>query len=140
MIRSRVIFASRLLRTLVNETVGIDVIRLRYRNVIFAGGLAALGGAFLSMEVAGQFTTGSSGGGGSDDGSGIGISVDLDTQPLSADVGASVDTQVKNVADVDVDAELSATLGEFFDDCGSLLGGLLDHWKLVKTLPRAKAE
>jgi general nucleoside transport system permease protein len=40
------------------ETVGIDVIRLRYRNVIFAGGLAALGGAFLSMEVAGQFTTG----------------------------------------------------------------------------------
>ena len=40
------------------ETVGIDVIRLRYRNVIFAGGLAGLGGAFLSMEVAGQFTTG----------------------------------------------------------------------------------
>jgi len=40
------------------ETVGIDVIRLRYRNVIFAGGLAALGGAFLSMEVFGQFTTG----------------------------------------------------------------------------------
>jgi ABC-type uncharacterized transport system permease subunit len=40
------------------ETVGIDVIRLRYRNVIFAGGLAALGGAFLSMEVTGQFTQG----------------------------------------------------------------------------------
>jgi ABC-type uncharacterized transport system permease subunit len=40
------------------ETVGIDVIRLRYRNVIFAGGLAALGGAFLSMEVYGQFTSG----------------------------------------------------------------------------------
>jgi len=37
------------------ETVGIDVIRLRYRNVIFAGGLAALGGAFLSMELTGQF-------------------------------------------------------------------------------------
>jgi ABC-type uncharacterized transport system permease subunit len=40
------------------ETVGIDVIRLRYRNVIFAGGLAALGGAFLSMELSGQFITG----------------------------------------------------------------------------------
>lgn len=40
------------------ETVGINVIRLRYRNVIVAGGLAALGGAFLSMEVTGSFTQG----------------------------------------------------------------------------------
>lgn len=40
------------------ETVGINVIRLRYRNVILAGGLAALGGAFLSMEVTGSFATG----------------------------------------------------------------------------------
>jgi len=40
------------------ETVGIDVVRLRYRNVLAGGALAALGGAFLSMEVAGQFTTG----------------------------------------------------------------------------------
>ena len=40
------------------ETVGIDVIALRYRNVIVAGGLAALGGAFLSMEVTGTFTQG----------------------------------------------------------------------------------
>ena len=32
--------------------------RLRYRNVIVAGGLAALGGAFLSMEVTGSFTQG----------------------------------------------------------------------------------
>jgi len=40
------------------ETVGIDVIRLRYRNVILAGGLAALGGAFLAMEVTGSFTQG----------------------------------------------------------------------------------
>ena len=40
------------------ETVGIDVIGLRYRNVIIAGGLAALGGAFLSMEVTGSFTQG----------------------------------------------------------------------------------
>ena len=32
------------------ETVGIDVIRLRYRNVMLGGVLAGLGGAFLSME------------------------------------------------------------------------------------------
>jgi simple sugar transport system permease protein len=35
------------------ETVGIDVIRLRYRNVIAGGALAALGGAYLSMESGG---------------------------------------------------------------------------------------
>jgi general nucleoside transport system permease protein len=46
------------------ETVGIDVIRLRYRNVILAGGLAALGGAFLSMEATGSFTQGITGGAG----------------------------------------------------------------------------
>jgi general nucleoside transport system permease protein len=39
------------------ETVGIDVIRLRYRNVILAGALAALGGAVLSMEITSGFTT-----------------------------------------------------------------------------------
>jgi simple sugar transport system permease protein len=32
------------------ETVGIDVIRLRYKNVVMSGALAALGGAWLSME------------------------------------------------------------------------------------------
>jgi general nucleoside transport system permease protein len=32
------------------ETVGINVIRLRYRNVLVGGLLAGLGGAFLSME------------------------------------------------------------------------------------------
>jgi ABC-type uncharacterized transport system permease subunit len=32
------------------ETVGIDVIRLRYQNVVLSGALAALGGAWLSME------------------------------------------------------------------------------------------
>lgn len=37
------------------ETVGIDVIRLRYRNVIAAGGIAAMGGAFLSMEATASF-------------------------------------------------------------------------------------
>jgi ABC-type uncharacterized transport system permease subunit len=37
------------------ETVGIDVIRLRYRNVIIGGGVAALGGAFLSMEATASF-------------------------------------------------------------------------------------
>ncbi len=37
------------------ETVGIDVIRLRYKNVVWAGALAALGGAWLSMEHGQQF-------------------------------------------------------------------------------------
>ncbi len=40
------------------ETVGINVIRLRYRNVIIGGALAALGGAFLSLEVTGSFQQG----------------------------------------------------------------------------------
>jgi simple sugar transport system permease protein len=37
------------------ETVGIDVIRLRYRNVLLGGLLAGLGGAFLSMEATASF-------------------------------------------------------------------------------------
>ncbi len=37
------------------ETVGINVVRLRYRNVILAGGVAALGGAYLSMELTTSF-------------------------------------------------------------------------------------
>ena len=40
------------------ETVGIDVIRLRYRNVIASGALAALGGAYLSMEQTNSFQAG----------------------------------------------------------------------------------
>lgn len=40
------------------ETVGIDVIRLRYRNVILAGALAALAGAYLSMEGTNSFQQG----------------------------------------------------------------------------------
>jgi general nucleoside transport system permease protein len=40
------------------ETVGIDVIRLRYRNVILAGLAAGLGGAFLSMEATNSFQAG----------------------------------------------------------------------------------
>jgi simple sugar transport system permease protein len=38
------------------ETVGIDVIRLRYRNVVMSGALAALGGAWLSMEQTNNFS------------------------------------------------------------------------------------
>jgi ABC-type uncharacterized transport system permease subunit len=38
------------------ETVGVDVIRLRYRNVVLAGALAALGGAVLSMETTSSFS------------------------------------------------------------------------------------
>jgi simple sugar transport system permease protein len=37
------------------ETVGVDVIRLRYRNVILGGVFAGLAGAYLSLEVAGSF-------------------------------------------------------------------------------------
>ncbi|HXI45696.1 MAG TPA: ABC transporter permease [Candidatus Acidoferrales bacterium] len=37
------------------ETVGINVIRLRYRNVILSGLVAALGGAYLSMELTNSF-------------------------------------------------------------------------------------
>jgi simple sugar transport system permease protein len=40
------------------ETVGIDVIRLRYKNVIMSGGIAALGGAYLSMELTSSFQAG----------------------------------------------------------------------------------
>lgn len=40
------------------ETVGIDVIRLRYRNVIASGAVAALGGAYLSMEQTNSFQAG----------------------------------------------------------------------------------
>jgi general nucleoside transport system permease protein len=38
------------------ETVGINVIRLRYSNVLVGGVLAGLGGAFLSLEGTGTFT------------------------------------------------------------------------------------
>ncbi len=40
------------------ETVGIDVIRLRYRNVIMSGAIAALGGAYLSIELTTSFQAG----------------------------------------------------------------------------------
>jgi simple sugar transport system permease protein len=40
------------------ETVGIDVIKLRYRNVIASGAVAALGGAYLSMEITNSFQAG----------------------------------------------------------------------------------
>lgn len=40
------------------ETVGVDVIKLRYRNVIAAGAIAALGGAFLSLEATSSFQDG----------------------------------------------------------------------------------
>jgi ABC-type uncharacterized transport system permease subunit len=40
------------------ETVGIDVIRLRYRNVMVGGLFAGLGGAFLSIEATNSFQLG----------------------------------------------------------------------------------
>ena len=40
------------------ETVGIDVIRLRYRNVMLGGVFAGLGGAWLSIEATNSFQIG----------------------------------------------------------------------------------
>ena len=40
------------------ETVGIDVIRVRYRKVLLGGVFAALGGAYLSMEATNSFQQG----------------------------------------------------------------------------------
>ena len=40
------------------DTVGIDVIALRYRNVIVGGALAGLAGAYLTLEATGSFQTG----------------------------------------------------------------------------------
>jgi simple sugar transport system permease protein len=37
------------------DTVGIDVIRVRYRNVLLGGLLAGLGGAYLTMEATNSF-------------------------------------------------------------------------------------
>jgi simple sugar transport system permease protein len=37
------------------ETVGIDVIRLRYQNVLYGGILAGLAGAYMSMEASNSF-------------------------------------------------------------------------------------
>ncbi|MDQ3149353.1 MAG: ABC transporter permease [Chloroflexota bacterium] len=40
------------------ETVGIDVIRLRYRNVVIGGIFAGLAGAFLTLEATSSFQNG----------------------------------------------------------------------------------
>ena len=40
------------------ETVGIDVIRLRYKNVIIGGIFAGLAGAWLSIEATNSFQIG----------------------------------------------------------------------------------
>ena len=44
------------------ETVGIDVIKLRYRNVILGGIFAGLAGAYLTLEQSGSFQNGMTGG------------------------------------------------------------------------------
>ena len=46
------------------ETVGIDVIRLRYRNIVLSGLLAGLGGAYLSLEATSSFQDGITAGAG----------------------------------------------------------------------------
>ena len=40
------------------DTVGVNVIRLRYKNVILGGVLAGLGGAYLTLEATGTFQNG----------------------------------------------------------------------------------
>lgn len=40
------------------DTVGIDVIKLRYRNVIIGGALAGLAGGYLTLEATGTFQNG----------------------------------------------------------------------------------
>jgi simple sugar transport system permease protein len=40
------------------DTVGVDVIRLRYRNVILGGALAGLAGGYLTLEATGTFQNG----------------------------------------------------------------------------------
>ena len=40
------------------DTVGVNVIRLRYKNVIIGGALAGLGGAYLTLEATGTFQNG----------------------------------------------------------------------------------
>jgi simple sugar transport system permease protein len=40
------------------ETVGINVIRLRYQNVLLGGVFAGLGGAYLTLEATGSFQNG----------------------------------------------------------------------------------
>ncbi|HJO19605.1 MAG TPA: ABC transporter permease, partial [Acidimicrobiales bacterium] len=37
------------------ETVGVSVVRVRYMNLMLGGGLAGLGGAYLSLESVGSF-------------------------------------------------------------------------------------
>ena len=44
------------------DTVGINVTRLRYRNVLVAGLLAGLAGAYLTLEGTGSFQNGMTGG------------------------------------------------------------------------------
>jgi ABC-type uncharacterized transport system permease subunit len=38
------------------DTVGINVLRVRYRNVLLAGVVSGLGGAFFTLALVGQFT------------------------------------------------------------------------------------
>ncbi len=92
------------------ETVGIDVIRLRYQNVLYGGVLAGLAGAYMSMEASNSFQAGMTGGRGF-----IGLAAMI-VGPLDADRGvrrgaavlvdarARPDPQVRSA-----DAAISAT-------------------------------
>jgi simple sugar transport system permease protein len=47
------------------DRVGVDVVRLRYRNVILGGALAGLAGGYLTLEATGTFQNGMTAGRGS---------------------------------------------------------------------------
>jgi simple sugar transport system permease protein len=102
------------------ETVGIDVIRLRYRNVMAAGVLAALGGAYLSMEATASFQAGMTAGRGF-----IGLAAMIVGRwsPLGAfgaallfasSVGISQSIRI-NPPDGDLGSLLSSLPAQFFD-------------------------
>ena len=96
------------------ETVGIDVIRLRYRNVLLGGLLAAIGGAFLSLEVTGSFQQGMTAGRGF-----IGLAAMIVGRwtPLGAFGAALLFASSAAIGD---SIEISPPAG----DLGTLLGGL----------------
>ena len=110
------------------ETVGIDVIALRYRNVIVAGGLAALGGAFLSMEVTGTFTQGMTAGRGF-----IGLAAMIIGRwtPLGA-FGAAL--LFASSAAIGQSVGISPPAGELGDILGQLPGQVFDALPYVVTI------
>jgi simple sugar transport system permease protein len=110
------------------ETVGIDVIRLRYRNVILGGALAALGGAFLSIEVTGSFQQGMTAGRGF-----IGLAAMIIGRwsPLGA-LGAAL--LFASSTAIGFSVEISPPPGELGDLLGQLPGQFFDALPYIVTI------